>query len=151
MHCSKWVLAVLLLMTSSVQAGTFYDTEDAFNAAIQPKPYIEDFTNFHPGTPVDSSQNTWAAPGGNGFGWTASANRGLYSNESALSTADNDKPITITFTGAPVTAFGGNFTNTNLQGNNIPGAVTVTTSDGGTQSITSPDEFNFLGYTSITP
>jgi hypothetical protein len=142
--------AVMALAASSAMAGTWYNSEASFVSAIQPNPYIEDFSNFTFGSPLDGTQLTWAAPGGNGYGWTASAPGGLYSNVSALSTNFGNDPVTINFTAGNVTALGGNFTNTDITGAQIPGTVTVTTSDGGVQSITS-NPASFLGYTSTVP
>jgi hypothetical protein len=138
-------LLVAVLASAASAAGTFYTTEASFTANIAPGSYVEDFSNFTFGNPLDGSQTTWAAPGANGFGWTASAALGLYSNVSALSTNTANDPLMIMFTGAPVTAFGGIFANTDISGNIIPGTITVTTSDGGNFVI--PTTNSFLGYT----
>jgi hypothetical protein len=89
-----------------------------------------------------------SAPGGNGYGWTAAAAQGLYSNTSALSTNFANDPITITFTGAPVTAFGGIVSNTDISGANIAGTVTVLMSNGDTTSGTfGAGGSGFIGWT----
>src|SRR4051812_24128752 len=134
-----------VVAASTASAGTFYNTEAAFTMQLSPGSYLEDFSGFTFGSPLDGTQTTWAAPGANGFGWTASAALGLYSNVSALSTNTANDPLMIMFTGAPVTAFGGIFANTDISGNIIPGTITVTTSDGGNFVI--PTTNSFLGYT----
>jgi len=143
--------AAIALAASSALAGTFYSTEASFVAAIQPSPYIENFSSFTFGSPLNGTQTTYVAPGGNGFGWTAAATGGLYSNSSALSTNLAQDPLTINFTSGNVTALGGNFTNTDISGAIIPGTVTIVTSDGGTQTVTNPTAASFLGYTSTVP
>lgn len=142
-------VAALALAASSAMA-TFYTTEASFTAAIKPTRYVEDFSNFTFGNPLNGTQLTWPAPGGNGFGWTASAALGLYSNTSSLSTNSAFDPLTITFTGAPVTAIGGNITNTDISGAVIPGTINITLSDGTTTSVTNQTLSNFWGYTSNT-
>ncbi|MGI8820063.1 MAG: PEP-CTERM sorting domain-containing protein [Chthoniobacterales bacterium] len=138
-------LLIALVASSASAVGTFYTTEASFLANTNPTRYLEDFSGFTFGNPLDGTQTSYVAPGANGFGWTASAALGLYSNVSALSTNAANDPITILFTGLPVTAFGGIFANTDINGNIIPGTVTVMTSDGGSQTVTTN---GFLGYTS---
>jgi hypothetical protein len=141
--------AALALAASSAMA-TFYSSEASFVAAIQPVRYVEDFSNFTFGSPLDGTQLTWPAPGANGFGWTASAAQGLYSNNSALSTNVAFDPLTLTFTGNPVTAVGGNITNTDITGAIIPGTILITLSDGTSTSVTNGTAGSFWGYTSDT-
>ncbi len=97
----------LAALVSSASAGTFYTTEGSFTLQLNPVFYLEDFSNFTFGSPLNGSQTTWAAPGANGYGWTASTPMGLYSNVSALSTNIANETITLTFSGLTVTAFGG--------------------------------------------
>ena len=146
------VSAILALSASSVSAGQFFTNETAFVNAIQPTYYLENFTNFTFGSPLDGSQPTYSAPGGNGFGWTASANLGLYANASALSVNNANNPLTITFTSNIVMAVGGIVANTDFTGSTIPGTVTITTSDGASNSIVfATATQGFLGYTTTVP
>jgi hypothetical protein len=132
--------------------GTFYTSEAAFLAAINPTFYVEDFGGFGYGTPLNGSQHTYNSPGANGYTWTASCSTGLFSSPSALSTNSPNQPISISFTGATVTAFGGMFSNVDFNANAVPGTVTVTTSDGGSHSITlATPTSGFLGYRSSVP
>jgi hypothetical protein len=132
--------------------GTFYTSEAAFLAAINPTFYVEDFGGFGYGTPLNGSQTTYNSPGANGYTWTASCATGLFSSPSALSTNNSNQPISISFTGATVTALGGVFSNVDFNANAVPGTVTVTTSDGGSHSITlATPTSGFLGYASSVP
>lgn len=142
---------VTALLSASVSAGTFYNSESSFLAATQANPYLEDFSSFTSGDPLDGSQLNYVAPGANGFGWTATQAGGLYSITSGLSTNNAQDQITITFIGNPVTAFGGHFTPTDISGQLTLGTIGVLTSDGGSQSIINPDASSFLGYTSTVP
>jgi hypothetical protein len=136
-----------VLLIGSVAQATWYTSEASFLAAINPTFYLEDFSNFTFGNPLNGSQTSWAAPGANGFGWTAAAGGGLYSNISALSTNLANDPLSLTFTGAAVQAFGGNVANSDISGNLIPGTVTITLSDNTTQSITfAGAQEGFLGW-----
>lgn len=144
-------LCLAALVGSASAAGTFYTNEASFVGAISPVFYLEDFSNFTFGNPLDGTQTSWAAPGANGFGWTATAALGLYSNFSAISTNTANDPLTFTFNGLTVTALGGLFANSDITGALIPGTVTITTSDGGVQSLTLGAAEGFLGYTSTVP
>jgi hypothetical protein len=132
--------------------GTFYTSEAAFLAAINPTFYVEDFSTFTYGNPLNGSQTTYNSPGANGYTWTASCPTGLYSSPSALSTNFPNVAISISFTGSTVTALGGIFSNVDFNANAIPGTVTVNTSDGGSHSITfATPTSGFLGYASSVP
>jgi len=135
---------------SAPAAGTFYTDESQFVLAIGPVRSVEDFSSFTFGSPLDGTQLTYDAPGDNGFDWTAFSATGLYSNTSALSVSVGNTSITIGFTGDTVTAIGGIFADTDVDGNSIPGMVTVTTSDGSMQTIATTTD-GFLGYVSDTP
>jgi hypothetical protein len=142
----------LALIACSVSAGTSYTSEAAFVSAINPTYYLENFNSFTFGSPLNGSQTTYVAPGSNGYGWTASASSGLYSNNSALSVNVANDPLTITFSGLTVSAFGGIVANTDPSGNLIAGTVTINTSDGGSAFVTLPaGTSGFLGYTSTVP
>ncbi|HJX25730.1 MAG TPA: PEP-CTERM sorting domain-containing protein [Chthoniobacterales bacterium] len=145
-------LAVVALASSASAAGTFYTTEASFTLALNPVFYLEDFSSFTFGSPLNGTQPTYVAPGANGYGWTAAAALNLYSNISALSTNSANDPITLTFSGLSVTAFGGIFSNTDISGAFIPGTITVTTSDGGVEVLSIPTSpGSFIGYTSAVP
>lgn len=122
--------------------ATFYTTEASFLAAIDATFYLEDFSNLAYGS---VNAPTWAAPGANGYGWTAAATGGLYSNVSSMSTNAPNDPLVITFTGSPVTAFGGLIGNGDISGAFIPGTTTLTMSNGDTMSISTTTE-SFLGW-----
>lgn len=139
------------LFTMSVAAhATFYTTEASFLAAINPTYYLEDFSNFTFGSPLDGSQTSWSAPGGNGYGWDASAAGGLWSNDSALSTNSANDPIGFTFTGSPVTAFGGVIANTDISGNIIGGTATLTMSNGDTATVNSNSFLGWVGSSAVS-
>ena len=142
-------VAALGLAATAASAQTFYTDRPTFLADVAAGFYEEQFNNFTGfGVPLDGSQTTYDAPGANGFDWTASAAQGLWSNIGALSTNVALDPITITFTGSPVTAVGGDFANTDISGNVIGGTVTILTSTGDT--FTQPSD-SFIGFTSPVP
>jgi hypothetical protein len=144
-------LAGALLVGSVAAQATFYTSESSFLAAINPTFYLEDFTNWTFGAPLDGTQLSWAAPGANGYGWTASSVNGLFSTPGALSTDSSNDPVTFTFTGAPVKAFGGIFGNTDVNGAFIAGTVTLLMSNGDTTSQTyGAGGSGFIGWTSNT-
>jgi hypothetical protein len=140
------MLGVVVGVTSNAMA-VWYTDEASFLAAIDPVFYLEDFNDFQYGVQLDGSQTTWSAPGANGYGWDAGAAGGLWSNDGAISTNSALDPLTFTFTGNPVTAFGGIFYGSDISGNVVPTAqVTVTLSNGESQSFTA-NGTDFLGWT----
>lgn len=142
------LLAGAAAVAASAHANAaWYTSEADFLSAINPDFYLEDFNGWVYGSPLNGSQTTWNAPGANGYGWTASASLGLWSNDGSLSTNNAGDPITITFTGAPVTAFGGIFTGTDINGNVIPATVVITLSNGEQQQLINPTSSTFLGWT----
>jgi hypothetical protein len=143
------IIAVGVVSAASAQAA-WYTNEAAFVAATTGPMYIEDFSNFTFGNPLNGSQTTWTAPGGNGYGFDAGAPGGLYSNISALSTNLANDPLTLTFTGSPVTAFGGRVANSDISGNIIPGTITLLMSNGDTQSVTMTSTETFIGWVGPT-
>lgn len=135
--------AALLCATSNAD---WYTDEGAFLTAIAPAHYLEDFDEFQYGVHLNGTQTNWSAPGSNGFGWDAFASLGLWSIDGALSTSMLEDPLVITFTGAPVTAFGGIFYATDNPGFIVPGTdVRLILSNGASQTFTSSGT-EFLGW-----
>jgi hypothetical protein len=150
------VLAGMLLLGSVAAHATWYTSEAAFVAAINPTYYLEDFSSFTFGNPLNGTQTTWAAPGANGYGWTATTTSsapalGLYSNTSALSVNSANDGLVLNFTGSPVKAFGGIVANSDISGNLQAGTVTMTLSDATTSNITfATATSGFLGWVGPT-
>ena len=145
----KLLILGLLAVGASSQA-VWYTSEAAFMAAISAPNYTEDFSNFSFGTPLNGSQTTWAAPGANGFGWTASANAAntLYSNNSALSLNTANTTLIFTSTGNSFTAFGGRFANSDVLGAIIAGSTLISI-NGGAESmsvVNAAGQEAFLGW-----
>lgn len=139
------IVAASVVIAGSANAAWF-TSEAAFLAATTGPNYIEDFTGWTFGTPLNGSQTNWVAPGANGFGFSAAEAGGLYSNVSSLSTNLANTTIALTFSGNPVTAFGLRIGNTDISGNFIAGTATVLMSNGDTQNIVTTTE-GFLGWT----
>ena len=125
--------------------ATWFTSEAAFLAATDGVNYTEDFSDFVYGVQL-SGDPSWNAPGANGYGWTASATDGLWSNDSALSTNVANQALLLTFTGNPVTAFGGFIGNGDISGLFISGSVSITLSNGESQSINVGSDDAFLGW-----
>jgi hypothetical protein len=142
------IVVGITLLASSAFATNVYNTEPAFLGQIAPLYYLEDFNGYTYGSPLDGSQTSSSFGPVNGYSWDASAPLGLWSNSGALSTNDAVDLLTITFTGNPVTAVGGIFASTDINGNIIQQDVTVSLSDGTSETITGS---GFLGFTSSIP
>jgi hypothetical protein len=150
----KTVAVTMLLglaASSAPAAGTFYTDESLFLTAINPVFYLEDFNGFTDGSPLGGPPDfTYDAPGANGYDWTAFSPGGLYANPGALSVFLGNTSLTIGFTGAPVTAFGGLFSDTTVDFQFQAGMVTIVTTDGGTLTIPTTTDA-FVGYVTTTP
>jgi hypothetical protein len=144
-------LAVVLGSLAGSAHATFYTSEASFLAAINATYYLEDFSGMTYGNPLDGSQTSWVAPGANGYGFTASATNALYSNTSAISTNNANEPLTLTFSGLPVSAFGANLANSDISGAFLAGTQTLTISNGDTQNVVTltPSE-SFIGWVGST-
>lgn len=143
----KKQLTILALGASLVASAhaTWYTNEASFLAALTSNHYLEDFNGWGSGTPLNGVPS-WAAPGANGFGWTASANQGLYSLPGGLSTSSPFQFLNINFTGRPVTAFGLIIGNSDQNGNAFAGDSTVKLSNGESKTITQGATQSFVGW-----
>ncbi|MFZ4507370.1 MAG: PEP-CTERM sorting domain-containing protein [Fimbriimonas sp.] len=106
---------------------------------------MEEFADFSYANPV-AGQTSWDAPGGSGYGFTASASAGLWANDGVLSVVDSDAQVSLAFSGATVSAFGGYFANTDITGAFIPGTVTFAVSSGDSQVVSVGSGPVFIGW-----
>lgn len=136
----------VLLVTATGAKATWYTNEASFLSAISGTYYLEDFAGWTYGNPLNGSQTTWSAPGANGYGWDAAATGGLWSNVDALSTNSAGDAIDFTFTGAPVSAFGMNISDTDINGAFLVGDSTITLSNAATMTISPGAAEGFLGW-----
>ncbi|MCB8932083.1 MAG: PEP-CTERM sorting domain-containing protein [Fimbriimonadaceae bacterium] len=145
-HSIKLLAAGAVFTIASAGAhATWFTDEASFLAAIDGTYYLENFDGWSFGNPLGGDL-TWSAPGGNGYGWDAAASNGLYSLPGGLSTNSPEDPIDFTFTGAPVTAFGMNLSDTDFDGNFIPGDVTLDLSNGQSNTLTVGANETFVGW-----
>lgn len=98
------VAAVALAAASVASAATVTFTDsDLFLANLAPGSYTEQFADsFFSGDPSASFS-------GGAFSYNVSAPGGLYGNGVFIGTNLPGELLTVTFSGAPVTAIGGNF------------------------------------------
>jgi hypothetical protein len=135
----KQLLAVMLLAQASLAsaATTVYNDEATFLTHLNPVHYLEEFSNYTYGDPINGDQPTADFGAGYGYSWTAATvpngifpdTYGLFSIPGALTTYAAEDLLKITFTGLPVTALGGVFASTDIDGNPVPQEVIVTLSD----------------------
>lgn len=145
----------LLVFAGSAFAGTDVFTDEAtFVAQLQPDFYLESFAGSSFGVPFNNEPVANLGPV-NGYAWAATANdpagapSGIFSVPNRISTNSATDIMTITMTGAPVTAVGGIFESTDFDGLPIPLDVIVTLNDGTTETIASGTDFR--GFTSDVP
>jgi len=139
--------ALVLAIASVAGAAQVYDTEAGFLGQVAAGYYLEDFDEFFEGQVTDPSydfaEGDWA--------YTTSAPNGLYSGPGVWSVNTAFDPLTIDFTGAPVTAVGGNMWVTDISFATIPGEITVELADGTVETIPTSDPGNFRGFVADDP
>jgi hypothetical protein len=134
------VLGLVVCLPGMTKASIIITDKATFLTDIKPGYYLEEFTAYNYYGYLGSGPLNFS--GGSGpfsYGITAPGGS-LYAVEGdgtgAISTLNNSDTLTVTFTGAPVTAVGGNFFLTDYNGNDMDGQVKVTFSNGVTQTIT---------------
>ena len=136
----------LLAAAGAVQATQTYTDESAFQAAIAPGFYLEDFDGYVYG---GFTEETLTLADG-GWQYTLSAygdgSAGLWSGDGNMSTNSALNPITVEFD-TPVSAVGGWFFSSDIDGFYIPGTVELERSDGTFLSFDPPDDIVFRGFT----
>ena len=142
------VAATALLSVQTAHAGTtVYTSRTLFLAALSGPSYTEDFNSLTNNTTVVSG-TTFS---GNGFAYTVVATGDLFvetiNGSQALDAKSGSTPVTFTFTGAPVTAFGGNFFIDNTV-NLVNGTVTLAANDGTTfpSAVSGTGSEPFIGF-----
>ena len=139
-------LAVATLAFSAAVSAqtTTYTTAATFLANVAPGSYTEGFAD-----PFFSGELSASFSGG-AFAYTVSAPGGLYGNGSLIGTNLPNEILTVTFTGAAVTAVGGNFWATNISDAFQATPVTLRLSNGTTSVFTPASETagSFRGFTS---
>ncbi len=139
------VIAVtVFLYPACLQAGVIYIDSATFIADLQPGYYLETFSSLT-GTlpnPINFSSG--------GFSYSAFAPNGFYPTMTAgdrvLSTSMSTDAITMTFTSGNVTAVGGYFYASDINGNVTTGTVTLNLSDGTSVTLTNPTAATFRGF-----
>ncbi|MBX3119295.1 MAG: PEP-CTERM sorting domain-containing protein [Fimbriimonadaceae bacterium] len=135
----------LLVFGANTEAA-WYTNEADFLSAIHGSYYLEDFAGWDFSAPLDGSETEWSAPGSNGYRWNGFAADGLFSIPGALSTNFANDTLTLSFTGAPVRAFGLNIANSDFEANYIAGDATVTLSNGAVKTLSLAGNQGFLGW-----
>lgn len=145
-------LAAAFAGGSVARAAVFTDP-GAFASQIQPGFYLEDFEAFS--TPPAIPNPLLLSEGGYSYSISTPGSFFLSPVGSPdakwLSTFDPDELITITFTGDPVTAVGGNLYLTVETGEPASASLKVTLSDGQEHTFSSGDPRPFIGFTSTIP
>jgi hypothetical protein len=140
------------------QVGTdqpgVYQTRDEFLTHVSGGYYENSFDDV-PSDEAPSPAISFADPA-SGFAYTVDSiahNDQLWNKDGHLSTNYSADQILVTFTGAPVTAVGGNFyANDGFFGSPVVGnAVVVTLSDGTVETFTTQSADDFRGFTASVP
>ncbi len=141
-------LAISGLAISSASA-TVYTSSAAFLPNVAAGSFFNNFSSVAAGP---SSALNFA---GGGFSYTVDSSptaNNLYNDPGVISTNLATEQIKITFTGAPVTAIGGNFWGTDI--NVLPVAnspVILTLSDGTIETYNSNAATDYRGFTTLLP
>jgi hypothetical protein len=143
----KKILAAVALSAVFIapsHAGAVYTTSASFLSQVQSGAYTESFSVNHADSALITSRNY----SGNGYSFTAFSLGGLYDNGSFLGALNATRSLVLTFTGNAINAIGGNFFNTDTDDNFANTSITVSLSNGTTQSY-APSSFatSYRGFT----
>jgi hypothetical protein len=147
------VLVSLGLSVMTAHATAIYTNQASFLAATQPGYYLETFNSLPQFTSLTPPLNFSK----NGFSYnvtTASGNPFFNigpSGDTWLSTFHEFDPIVFNVTSNNVTAIGGSFFLTNVNGDISGGTLTVTLNNGSMFSITNASSTSFIGFTTGVP
>ncbi len=142
----RYIATTAVLAIAGAANAAVFTTQAAFLPNLAPGFFFNDFNTVPNGAsgPLNFS--------GNGFAYTVGtqigAVSGLFNDGGRISTDNATDQIVITFTGAPVTAVGGNFWSTDINFNPIATTVTVNLSNGDSASFNSTSSADFRGFTS---
>ena len=125
------LVAVLALLSASSYAAVVYNTSASFLAHVAPGSYTNTFTGLS-SPPLGSP----ALFSGNGFAYSASSPGDIYLEGGFLGTNLPNFPLTINFTSGNVFAIGANFYATNLSDAFQAVSMSITLSDGTTETFT---------------
>jgi uncharacterized repeat protein (TIGR01451 family) len=127
-----------------------YTTRATFLENVSAGFYEEDFASV-PGGPGGPSLSF----SGNGFAYTITAvgagTNNLFNDPGVISTDSAVDAIVVTFTGAPVTAVGGNFWATDISVLPTGTDITITLSNGTVETFTSTGPSDFRGFVTAAP
>lgn len=143
--------AGLAVASSAYAVTTVHATQAAFLANLAPGFFLNNFANSGSG-----AFPSYAASGGSGpYAYTITAvgtgSQQLYNDPGLISTDSALDRIRVSFTGAAVTAVGGNMWGTDINFIAVPGAsITVGLSDGTMDTFAGASATTFRGYTSTT-
>ncbi len=138
---------VLLPFALTTFAQQSFDDETDFLNAIEADFFFEDFSSISPGPAVSISFGPV-----NGYSYTVSSAPGstsdLFNDPGVISLDNAGDQLRFTFTGAPVTAFGGNIFATDISFNPITATMTITLDDGSSFSFATSTSTTFAGWVS---
>ncbi|MGD8451856.1 MAG: PEP-CTERM sorting domain-containing protein [Phycisphaerae bacterium] len=148
-------MAVVLLTAGAAFAATTYDNQSDFLSHVESGYYLESF-----GAPAESELSPPGFTDGT-YAWNVASLDDLYvwgedvaGGTPCVGTVGTNSAgydVTITFVGAPVTAFGGSFYVTNVVFGAVEGDLTVALNDGTSVVLDSPYTSAFTGFTSDIP
>lgn len=135
------IASATLFAGASQATTTFHTDTSTFLDALIGGAYTESFNGLDP--LVEPSVFS-----GLGFSYELSAPGGLYASGRDVGTNLPEKTLTITFTGRPVSAVGGNFFGTDINPDFLPETLLISLSDGTAVTWSPVAKSNFLGFTS---
>ena len=142
-----FALAASLTLPASAGAATVFTSQSAFLSTLKPGSYKETFTNPSANSNVSlPSKNITSGA----FSYTiAGAASGLYEDGFIIGNWAASQPMVITFTAGNITAVGGEFFISDINGNfQSEAAVTITMNDGTMETWIPAGTASFRGFTS---
>ena len=145
------VIFAIALIASPASAATVFTSSGPFLSLVEPGSFLNTFsTGGNGGGAAIPGPLTFS---GSGYSYDVTAGgAGFFADNAVLGNWAAADPVVFTFTGAPVTAIGGNFFLTDVNGVLQTDAnVTISLSDGTNESFQAVSTSSFRGFISTVP
>ena len=143
-------VCILTVFAAPVSAAMIITDSGSFLSSVQPGAFFNDFSTG--GDPSGARIPDPLSYSGSGFAYTVSAAGGLFADNDVIGNWLQSSAVVFTFTGATVTAIGGNFFMTTTEGVFITSApVSIQLSDGTIETFTASSTSAYRGFISTGP
>jgi len=141
---------IATVFCAPVSAALIFTSPETFLPNVEPGAFLNPFSSGGNGGSAAIPSLEFS---GSGFSYTVTADAsGLYADNLTVGNWNSADPVVFTFTGTPVTAIGGNFFLTDINGNFFDDfQVTIQLSDDTSETFTATSTNAYRGFISTGP